>query len=37
VGVTPGAPPRPAWRLHGLLSILLWLGVITAGRLIGYR
>lgn len=34
---TPGAPPQPAWRLHGLLSILLWLGVITAGRLIGYR
>ncbi|MBT9552649.1 MAG: hypothetical protein IV088_17505 [Hydrogenophaga sp.] len=37
VGVTPGAPPQRAWRLHGLLSIVLWLGVITAGRLIGYR
>jgi len=37
VGVAPGAPPHRAWRLHGLLSIMLWLGVITAGRLIGYR
>ena len=37
MGVTPGAPPQRAWRLHGLLSIVLWLGVITAGRLIGYR
>lgn len=30
-------PPLPAWRLHGLLSVMLWLGVIAAGRLIGYR
>lgn len=37
VGVAPGAPQQRAWRLHGLLSIVLWLGVITAGRLIGYR
>jgi hypothetical protein len=37
VGVAPSAPPQRAWRLHGLLSIVLWLGVITAGRLIGYR
>lgn len=37
VGVAPGALPQRAWRLHGLLSIVLWLGVITAGRLIGYR
>lgn len=29
---TPGA-----WRLAGVLSIVLWLAVITAGRLIGYR
>lgn len=29
--------PRPAWRMAGVLSILLWLGVITAGRLVGYR
>lgn len=36
-GVAPSAPPQRAWRLHGLLSIVLWLGVITAGRLIGYR
>ena len=34
-----GAGDRPhlAWRLAGLLSLGLWLGVITAGRLIGYR
>ncbi|MGS5085247.1 hypothetical protein ACVC7V_01915 [Hydrogenophaga sp. A37] len=32
-----GAPHQRVWRLHGLLSIVLWLGVITAGRLIGYR
>lgn len=32
-----GVPPRPGWRWHGALSVLLWLGVITAGRLIGYR
>lgn len=37
VGVAPGAPPQRAWRVHGHLSIVLWLGVITAGRLIGYR
>ncbi|MDO9481467.1 MAG: hypothetical protein Q8S96_04880 [Hydrogenophaga sp.] len=37
VGGATGAPPPRAWRLHGLLSIVLWLGVITAGRLIGYR
>lgn len=37
LGVAPGAPPQWAWRLHGTLSVLLWLGVITAGRLIGYR
>lgn len=37
LGDAPGAPPRPDWRLHGALSVLLWLGVITAGRLIGYR
>jgi hypothetical protein len=37
LGAAPGVPPRPGWRWHGALSILLWLGVITAGRLIGYR
>lgn len=31
------APVRPAWRRAGLLSLLLWLTVIAAGRLIGYR
>ena len=29
--------PRPAWRVAAAASILLWLGAITAGRLIGYR
>lgn len=37
VGVALGPPPLPAWRLNGLLSVMLWLGVIAAGRLIGYR
>lgn len=26
-----------AWRAAGVLSIMLWLAVITVGRLIGYR
>lgn len=30
-------PPPVAWRAAGGFSILLWLAVITAGRLIGYR
>lgn len=37
LGATFGMPLRRRWRLHGALSVLLWLGVITAGRLIGYR
>jgi hypothetical protein len=37
LGAAPGAPHHRRWRLHGVLSVLLWLGVITAGRLIGYR
>lgn len=37
VGEASGEPPLRRWRWHGLLSLLLWLGVITAGRLIGYR
>jgi hypothetical protein len=32
----PG-PPRRSWRIAAGLSLLLWLAVITAGRLIGYR
>lgn len=28
---------RPAWRFAALLSLTLWLGVLTAGRLIAYR
>jgi hypothetical protein len=31
------APLRPAWRFAALVSMLLWLAVIAAGRLIGYR
>lgn len=37
LGAAPGTAPRRRWRLHGALSVLLWLAVITAGRLIGYR
>lgn len=37
LGAAPGAPHHRRWRLHGALSVLLWLAVITAGRLIGYR
>ncbi len=37
VHVASGAPPRLGWRVAGIASIVLWLGVITAGRLIGYR
>ena len=37
MGIEADAPPQRAWRIHGWLSILLWLGVISAGRLIGYR
>ena len=32
-----GAGLPLAWRLAGGASMLLWLGVIAAGRLIGYR
>lgn len=35
--VETGAAPRRALRIAGIASIVLWLGVITAGRLIGYR
>lgn len=37
LAAAPGAPHHRRWRLHGALSVLLWLAVITAGRLIGYR
>lgn len=33
----PGTTVRPAWVAAGVASIVLWLGVIAAGRLIGYR
>jgi hypothetical protein len=32
-----GARRPPAWRVAGIASIALWLAVIAAGRLIGYR
>lgn len=35
--VDAGASAPAAWRVAGALSIVLWSGVITAGRLIGYR
>lgn len=28
---------HPAWKVAAALSIVLWIGVIAAGRLIGYR
>jgi len=34
-GASDGAPGR--WRVAALASIVLWLAVILAGRLIGYR
>lgn len=37
IAVTGGDVARPMWKLAAALSLLLWLGVITAGRLIGYR
>jgi hypothetical protein len=36
-GVQPGTAVDPAWRSAAVASLVLWLGVITAGRLIGYR
>lgn len=34
----PVNQPMPArWRIAAIASIVLWLGVITVGRLIGYR
>lgn len=32
-----GAETRHAWGVAGIVSLLLWIGVITVGRLIGYR
>lgn len=36
VGAWERALPPPAARLHALLSILLWIGVISCGRLLAY-
>ncbi|HEX6704210.1 MAG TPA: hypothetical protein VF169_05570 [Albitalea sp.] len=35
--VSAGGTVPPSWRVAALASLLLWIGVITAGRLIGYR
>lgn len=35
--VAADKPTRGSWRFAAVASVLLWLGVITAGRLIGYR
>jgi len=32
-----GGEPRRPWRIAAAASLLLWVGVITVGRLIGYR
>lgn len=36
-GAEAGGAPRAAWRVAAVLSIVLWLSVVSAGRLIGYR
>lgn len=35
--MAPAGEPRMAWRVAGILSVALWLGVIAVGRLIGFR
>lgn len=37
VRVAAADNPRLAWRISAIVSIVLWLSVITVGRLIGYR
>jgi hypothetical protein len=37
VRVATSDNPRLAWRISAIASIVLWLSVITIGRLIGYR
>lgn len=34
--MTPGGPPNLQARLAAFLSLLLWAGILTAGRAIGY-
>lgn len=36
-GPWPADPLPVAWRVAGVVSALCWLGVMTLGRLIGYR
>ncbi len=37
IDVKGGDVVWPTWKVAAVLSLVLWLGVITAGRLIGYR
>jgi hypothetical protein len=37
IRVTDGDTAPTAWKIAAVVSILLWLGVIAAGRLIAYR
>ncbi len=37
IDVTAGGVVRTSWKVAAFVSLVLWLGVITAGRLIGYR
>jgi hypothetical protein len=34
--IMPAGPPTLQTRLAGVLSLLLWVGILTAGRAIGY-
>ncbi len=34
---TEGGETRRVWGIAGIVSLLLWIGAITVGRLIGYR
>jgi hypothetical protein len=35
-GVAPGAPEPLAAKVSGLLSLLLWIGIVACGRVIGF-
>ncbi len=36
VEAPPGTPPRPATRLFATISIVVWIAIVVAGRLIAY-
>ena len=36
VGLAPGAPEPVGAKVSGLLSLLLWIGVVACGRMIGF-